>query len=135
MGVGGVELGVEGWLHFCLAVLFTLGGAALLRSPLVLAVLFLWAASALLRSPLALAVLFTPGGFGFASLAFGGAGGRVGRDSAVHSGNLWFPESRASPWQNTIWQIFLQAGNLSSCILALLIAFAYIITHEVWGDY
>ncbi|NBI89958.1 hypothetical protein D3Z45_05045 [Lachnospiraceae bacterium] len=53
LGVGGVELGVEGWLHFCLAVLFTLGGAALLRSPL------------------ALAVLFTPGGFGFASLAFG----------------------------------------------------------------
>ena len=56
----GWEVGAwgEGWLHFCLAFLFTPGGAALLRSPLVLAVLFLWAVSALLRSPLVLAVLF-----------------------------------------------------------------------------
>ena len=79
----GWEVGAwgEGWLHFCLAFLFTPGGAALLRSPLVLAVLFLWAVSALLRSPLALAVLFTPGGFGFASLAFGAG-------CSFHSGGL-----------------------------------------------
>lgn len=65
------------------------------------------------------------GGFG---------GGSLGNRSA-NLENLRFSKSRASPYQNINWQSCQQAAALSFYILALLIAFVYIISFlVVWGN-
>lgn len=61
-------------------------------------------------------------------------GGSLG-DRSANLENLRFSKSRASPYQNINWQSCQQAAALSFYILALLIAFVYIISFlVVWGN-